>query len=228
MRIVDVPTSGIYFQRGAITQLVFQIIDRNTGLPVQLQTASALTISIRYPDDSTSRDFVASLYTDGSDGRIVYTTHNDGDSDIDLTQVGLYEIQGRGTIGGVQLPESSEDDFYVLANADDDGTQPVAYTSSAFVLFDENNARWAITIDTDGDLVKTKQPTGPANALTLHNLVLKDDTGIYWTVTIDATGELHIDQGGTFETAIDRITLIDSAAVTWLITVSEAGVLTPE
>lgn len=228
MRISDVPNSAIYFQRGAIVQLVVQLIDLNTGLPLQIQTATNLIVSLLYPDLITSQTFVASLYTDGSDGCLVYTTKNDGSSEIDLQQCGLYQIQGQVTLGGIVQPWSQQSDFYVRANSTDTGVPPVVFAASAFVLFDSNNIRWATTITTGGVLTPNAQVTGPANALTLHNLVLKDDTGVYWTVTISTLGVLVVTQGGDFSTAIDRLTLTDIDGITWIITVSEAGALVPE
>lgn len=225
-QITDIPNSGIYLQRGSILQLVIQLIDLNTGLPLQLQVATGLTISMLYPDLDTSIDFVASLYTDGTDGRIVYTTQNTEDQ-IDLSQVGLYHIQGSVTIGGVPQPPSQETDFYVLANANETGTPPNAYTASAFILFSPNGTRWATVCTGAPALVSAAQATGPINALTLGTLVMRDDTGVYWTVTITNLGVLESTPGGNFQDSIDRFTLVDTSGVTHIITISEDGELIP-
>ena len=113
--ITDVPQSGIYYQKGAIVQLIVQLLDQQTGLPIQLQAAMSLEVVLLLPDLLTVKMFPAQLYTDGSDGLIVYTTRNDG-TIIDLSQVGLYQLQGTGVIGDIQMPFSYETDFYVLKN----------------------------------------------------------------------------------------------------------------
>lgn len=225
MNITDVPDSAIYLQVGAITQLVVEIQDVNTGDPVQLQTATGMTISILYPDGTTARDLPAALYTDGSDGRIAYTTHNDGASDIDLTQWGKYRIQGWATLGGVQLPPSSRSDFYVLPNNDDTGQPPIAYTSSALILFTVDDIRTAMTVDTLGDLHFTARLVGPSNSLTLSQFVLQDSDGVYWIITADGAGSYTSTPGGTFDNALEQLILLDSNSHGWIITISTAGVL---
>lgn len=228
--ITDVPESGIYTQVGAIIQIVAQLIDVNTGLPVNLQEATNLSISLLYPDHVTARDLPATLYTDGSDGCIAYLTQNDGASNIDLTQVGLYQFQGNATIGSVPLPPSMMDaggDFYVKANVMASGTPPIAYTSSALIFFDSNNTRWAMTVSTGGTISNpsTAQLTGPINSLHLNQVVLKDSDGVYWTVTMGTDGHYVATQGGTFEQAITNLVLLDSNSVAWVVTISTLGVL---
>lgn len=227
MNITDVPESGIYVQVGAITQLVLQIIDVNTGEPVPLQTATGLQISLLYPDRITSRDLPAELYTDGSDGMIAYTTQNDGASNIDLTQNGLYYAQGFATISGTQLPPSELTDFYAKKNVSATGTPPIAYTSSALIFFDSNNVRWAMTVDTDGDISNPSvaRLTGPINSLTLNQVVLQDSDGVYWTITMGTDGEYVATVGGTYAQSISTLVLLDSDDVSWVITISTAGVL---
>lgn len=224
---VDQPVSGIYLQLGAITQLVVQLLDANSGLPIQLQVATNLTVSLLYPDRITSRDLPAALYTDGSDGMIVYTTQNDGASNIDLTQSGLYKIQGLASISGTPLPPSSESDFYVLDNVDDIGSPPLAYTSSALIFFDANNVRWAMTVSTGGAISNpsTARLTGPINSLTLNQIVLKDSDGVYWTITMGINGSYIATSGGSFNQSISNLVLLDSNDHAWVITISISGVL---
>jgi hypothetical protein len=225
--LADIPQSGIYLQRGSIVQLVVQLIDQNTGLPLQLQTATGLAIHLLYPDLGTTLDVTAKLYTDGSDGRIYYNTVNTSNQ-VDLSQVGLYQMQGSAVMGGIQQPPSQETDFYVLPNVDDAGNPPNAYTAQAFILFDSSNVRWAITVTatTPGTFVATAQPTGPANAVTFNPLVLKDANGVYWTITITTQGVLGATAGGLFSQAVDQLTVIDALGNSHVITVSTTGVLT--
>lgn len=226
MIITDVPVSAIYFQRGSIVQLVIQLIDQNTGLPLNISQASAMSIFLLYPDRTIERQFVASLWTDGTDGRIVYTTQN-SISNVDLSEVGLYQMQGQVVIGGVTQPPSNATDFYVLANAfDQGGTSPIV-SAQGLVLFDSRNIRWVVQVSTGGVISNPAiaMPTGPANALILHQWVMKDSDGIYWTITVDVGGHLISTLGGDFTKALDSLTLTDSANVTWVITISTAGVL---
>lgn len=225
MNIVDVPESTYYFQQGAIVQLVAQFIDVNTGLPIPMQVATGMSISLLYPDEVTSQTFACSLYTDGSDGCIVYTTRNDGNT-IDLSQVGLYKLQANAVIGGIQLPPSYQTDFYVNPNVNSNTAPPAIFTSSAIIIFDGNGVRWAGTIQS-GSLVWTAQPTGPANFLWFNQLVMKDSDGIYWNVPISTAGVPQPAVGGTFPKAIESFIITDANGLAWIVTISTSGVLTP-
>jgi hypothetical protein len=220
---VNVPQSGIYFQVGAITQLVVEIIDITTGEPVPLQVAGDLEISILYPDGVTYQRFNAELYTDGSDGRIVYTTQNDGGSNVDLSEAGLYSIQGYATIGGVPLPPSERSDFYVLPN--NTGVEPVISGTTGLVFYDTDNVRWAMTVDTNGDLQIAAKKTGPYGFVYLDPLVLQDSDGVYWTVTINTDGEYQTEINGTFQESVQQIVLKDTNGRSWVLTISTEGVL---
>lgn len=227
MNITDIPNSGIYFQVGAITNLIVQILDVNTGVPVPLQTATNMVISILYPDGITARDLPATLYTDGSDGCISYVTQNDGLSNIDLTQIGMYKIQGQATIAGIPLPPSYESDFYVNSNVDDVGTPPIAYTSSALIFFDITNVRWAMTVSTGGAISNpsTARLTGPINSLTLNAIVMQDSDGILWTITMATNGHYVATVGGNVAQLIHDLVLLDSVSHAWVLTISTLGVL---
>lgn len=227
MRIGDVPYSGVYLQVGSIVQLVVQLIDLSTitpdnptGDPIQLQTAENLIISILYPDLSSKLTVPAKLYTDGADGRIVYTTVNNGTTAVDLSEVGLYKIQGRATIGGIVLPPSLETDFYCLPNVEGSDMPPTAYTVSAVAFISGSGDRWVMTVDTTGDLLLNPVAFGPNNALTVHTFVLKDDNGIYWTYTVDDNGILTPAQGGNYQQSIDILAMVDTAGMTWVVTPS--------
>lgn len=78
--------------------LVYQCLDP-LGNIINLKTATGLTLRIGYPDNTEAvphtLDRAASLFTDGSDGNLVYITVGG-----DLFQFGLYTIQGKITIGG--------------------------------------------------------------------------------------------------------------------------------
>ena len=74
-------------------QLIVQFVDQDNVI-IDLAGASALKIKIGSPDGNTT-DKSAALLTDGTDGKIFYTT-----SSSDLTEAGYYEIQGQASIGG--------------------------------------------------------------------------------------------------------------------------------
>lgn len=77
---------------------------------VNISTATELKIYFLKPDRTTTLTKTAALYTDGTDGKLSYTSIAD-----DLTPAGNWRIQGY-----VKLPSgewSSEiEDFYVAAN----------------------------------------------------------------------------------------------------------------
>jgi hypothetical protein len=221
--ITDVPQSGVYYQLGAIVSIVVQLIDQQTGLPIQLQTATGMTISLLYPDGVTSQTFTASLYSDGSDGNIVYTTRNVM-STVDLSQNGLYQMQGSATVNGVQLPPSYATDFYVLKNVSGLPTPPI-FNSTGLVMFDSSSIRWVVTVNTSGDFVFTQQSFGPADFLYFNTLVLQDTDGVYWTVTMNTNGTFKTVAGGSFTHALPSIILTDSSNTSWVVTVTTAGVL---
>lgn len=223
MNITDVPTSGVYFQQGAIVQIVVEIIDINTGEPVQLQTATGLSISVLYPDLATSQVFAAEKYTDGSDGKIVYTTINDGTT-IDLSQVGLYQVQGNGVVNSVPLPPTYLTDFYVLKNVVGTAMPPIFNTSS-MIFYDATGVRWGLTINPSGDQTIVAQTTLPTSFIYFAGLVMKDASGIYWTASMSTGGVLTWTQGGSFSQALESFTLNDINGRSWLFTISEAGQL---
>lgn len=175
MTLTDVPQSGKYFQQGATVQIVIQLLDVETGLPVQLQAATNLSISLLYPDLVTARTFVASLYTNGTDGMISYLT---GYSD--LSEVGLYQVQGGAKIGGISIPPSYRTDFYVLPNVGS-GTEP------GIVLKDSAGGFWQVTILPAGNL-KTSPVSSPSSFE--EALYLTDQNGKVWTITVLPTGNL--------------------------------------
>lgn len=225
MNITDVPGTAVYIQKGAIFQLVAQILDFTTGLPIQLQTATGLSISVLYPDGVATQTFAASLYTDGSDGKIVYTTKNDGALVVDLSQVGLYHFQGNAAVGSVQLPPSYQSDFYVLENVVGSGPPAPLFTSAALILFDTAGIRWGTTVSVAGALVTVLTPTGPAAFLQFNQLVMKDPNGLYWTVTVSVAGVLETALGGDFTKAVGSFILTDSTGNAWVVTVDVNGVL---
>lgn len=224
--ITDVPQSGIYFQQGAIVQIIAQILDATTDMPVQLQSATGLTISVLYPDRKLMKTFPATLYTDGSDGRIVYTTVNDGTT-IDLSEVGLYNFQGGAVIGGVALPPTYFNDFYVLQNAFGGVVMPIV-TPTAVILFDLDNVRWVGTVTpSGGPLQWVAQTEGPDNYLQFNSLVMQDDTGAYRTFTISTLGVVSSVISGAFPNALTSFILADENNKSWIVKASEAGTLVP-
>ena len=110
------PIPGVTAQVGDEIQLLVQFVDEN-GVPINLSGGTSYKIKLEYPDGST-QDFTASLYTDGSDGIISYTTGPD-----DLNQVGYYFIQGQATIVGETFATRNNqinNALYVYANVDND------------------------------------------------------------------------------------------------------------
>ena len=215
VNITDVPQSGIYYQQGAIVQLVVQLVDIVTGEPIPLQGGAGFSISILYPDLVTSQTFQAQLYTDGSDGMITYITKNTG-AIIDLSQVGLYQMQGMAVIGGSLIPPSYATDFYVLKNTFG-GAMPTIITPSAIILFDSNGIRWAGTVSSTGVISWNPQVVGPTGFLQFNNLVMVDNQGVYWKFSISTVGVVTGTPGGTFNQAQDLFSLQDINGKSWLI-----------
>lgn len=91
-------------------QLIYQFVDQNLN-PINLVGASALKLKILYPD-ATTVDKTAAFFTNGTDGKIVYTTLSN-----DLAQAGLCKLQGKYTLGGQTL-SGQEVDLEVLPNVD--------------------------------------------------------------------------------------------------------------
>lgn len=75
--------------------LVIQFLDQN-NLPINLSTATELKIQLGQPD-GTGVEFDATLFTDGTDGKIKYTTVAD-----DIDQSGLCTIQASANITGAK------------------------------------------------------------------------------------------------------------------------------
>lgn len=225
MRISDIPQSGIYLQKGAITRLVVRMTDPNTGLPLQLQVADNLRISLLYPDYANVESFDAELYTDGSDGKIAYTTQNDG-TDIDLSQVGLYSIQANASIAGIPLPPSSRSDFYVLPNVSD---SQIVNRYTAFILRDEDNVRWAVELEFTGQpdgqprFVSAIAPSGPTGAYEVSPLVFRDRAGIFWQLTINTEGRLFSNAVDSAESFTRVLYMTDEDQTIWPVTVDTSG-----
>lgn len=74
------------------TQLVVTVLD--DGAVVDISTATEIYILLRKPDGVTYTK-TASLYSDGTDGKMEYTTEAD-----DLNAAGNYKIQGKVVLGG--------------------------------------------------------------------------------------------------------------------------------
>ena len=89
------------------TQLIGTVKD--SGAAVDISSASLLQMFIKKPD-STSMTKTASLNSDGTDGKMKYTSVS-GDFD----QVGVYKIQGKVTIGSATY-YSSISSFKVYKN----------------------------------------------------------------------------------------------------------------
>jgi xanthine/uracil/vitamin C permease (AzgA family) len=106
---------AITAQVGDEIELLVQFVD-SAGAIISLAGGSNLFIKLEYPD-GTTQDFGASLFTDGTDGIIAYTT---GTSD--LNQVGYYFIQGKATVGGATFSTRNNqinNALYIYQNVDD-------------------------------------------------------------------------------------------------------------
>ena len=115
-----IPETSQTFQYGAVVTLTVQFIDpiataANNGVPVPVDIAGAsdLLIGLLLPDQATSQNYTAAFVTDGSDGKIYYNTVYN----TDLVQLGLFEIQGKVTLGGSPLL-SAKGYFSVVSNVD--------------------------------------------------------------------------------------------------------------
>lgn len=115
-----IPQARQQFQYGAAVRLIVQFIDpvlteAANGVPVPLDIAGAtnLLVGLLYPDTVTSTNFTGAFLTDGTDGKIYYdTVYN-----TDLSQLGLFQIQGKATLGG-SVVLTGKGYFEVLVNVD--------------------------------------------------------------------------------------------------------------
>lgn len=115
-----IPQAMQEFQFGAVVRLIVQFIDpiataANNNVPVPLDIAGAtdLLVCLLYPDTSTSHNFTGTFLTDGTDGQIYYdTVYN-----TDLSQLGLFQIQGKATLGSNPIL-TAKGYFQVVTNVD--------------------------------------------------------------------------------------------------------------
>lgn len=117
-----IPQAQKVFQYGAAVRLIVQFIDpvltaENNNVPVPLDIAGAtnLLIGLLFPDTTTAINYDGAFVTDGSDGEVYYdTVYN-----TDLVQLGLFQIQGKATLGSsVVLTEKGY--FQVVTNVDNE------------------------------------------------------------------------------------------------------------
>jgi hypothetical protein len=108
------------FQYGAAIQLIVEFIDPiataangNVPVPLDISGATDLLVCLLYPDTVTSENFDAAFLTDGTDGKIAYTTTYN----TDLIELGLFQIQGKATLGSVPIL-TNVGYFQVLPNTD--------------------------------------------------------------------------------------------------------------
>lgn len=74
-------------------QLIVQVLDQD-GAVIDIGAATTMKIKLLKPDGAAV-DKTALLYSDGRDGKMVYTTISG-----DLNQAGLYQLQGKLTLNG--------------------------------------------------------------------------------------------------------------------------------
>lgn len=89
--------------------LLVQMYKQSDGTPLDISDASSLQIIYSFPD-GTRFTKTASLYTDGIDGKLYFTTEED-----DLPIAGYYSIQGKVVIGSAII-FSEVEQFSVLDN----------------------------------------------------------------------------------------------------------------
>lgn len=117
-----IPQAMKQFQFGAAVRLIVEFVDpiateANANVPVPLDIAGAtdLLVCLLYPDTVTSQNFAGTFLTDGSDGKIYYDT----EYNVDLGQLGLFQIQGKATLGESVIL-TAKGYFEVLTNVDDE------------------------------------------------------------------------------------------------------------
>ncbi len=115
-----IPETSQTFQYGAVVTLTVQFIDpiataANNGVPapINISGATDLLIGLLFPDQQTSQNYTVAFVTDGTDGKIYYNTIYN----TDLVQLGLFEIQGKVTLGSSPLL-SQKGYFSVVSNVD--------------------------------------------------------------------------------------------------------------
>ena len=91
-----IPPSQIAQQGDGDIRLVITALDgANNFVPVDLSAATDLTILFKKPD-LTTQSFVATLTTNGKDGKLSYNLNAS-----DLDQAGYYSVQGNFSIASV-------------------------------------------------------------------------------------------------------------------------------
>ncbi len=83
-------------QKGAVVLITLTMKDQD-GAVIDISTASAKKIVFEKPDNTTVEQ-TADFVTTGTDGKIKFQT-----SSTDLTQAGLWQLQGKVTVAGVVL-----------------------------------------------------------------------------------------------------------------------------
>ena len=89
--------------------LIVLLRNGSTQLPVDISTATTLTIYLTDPEGTVTAK-TATLYTDGSDGMMKYQVNDDL-----LSIEGLWRIQGFAVVGGLRL-SGMESTFEVKAS----------------------------------------------------------------------------------------------------------------
>ena len=158
-------------QADAGVTFVAQVVDQS-GNPINLSTATGLTFLLQYPDELTSVSVTGAFLTDGSDGRVTFNAQAGS-----LFQDGFYAIQFQFAMPGSISLTTVQGNFWAYANISPTGTVQPSFTSSAVILFDSLNIRWALGVNTSGQPVANAQFTGPANAISLSAFVMQDSNG---------------------------------------------------
>ncbi len=115
-----IPQAMQQFQYGAAVRLIVQFIDPvataangNVPVPLDISGATNLLVCLLSPDTATFVNYAGTFVTDGSDGQIYYNTVYG----VDLNQLGLFQIQGKATLGGKPIL-TAVGYFLALANTD--------------------------------------------------------------------------------------------------------------
>ena len=201
-------------------KFIVQVVDQS-GNPVNLSTATGLTCLLLYPDEQTEVSVAAAFNTDGTDGRLTFTAQAGS-----IYQDGFYGIQAQFSMSGGVTLTTVMGNFWAYPTLSPGGTPPQpSFNSSAVILFDSSNVRWALMVTPAQTFQATAMFTGPTNAITLSAFVLQDSNGIYWTITMQTNGQYLATQGGTYQQAIESLILTDTNGHSWVVTISTAGVL---
>lgn len=93
----------------------------------------------------------------------------------------------------------------------------------ALILRSPDSTRWAVTVTTDGNLDTEETATGPAGCYEPSSIIFRDSENNCWEVAIQDSGNLETTAVAENPNALSSISLEDSGAVIWAVSVSIDG-----